>query len=159
MLDATLPALLTVPAIATEYRTRFLADAASPTSGLVGEALESRPTSDPRHHLGVLARASCLLRLATGATRALLDDAGVTLPDADFWWQDVRARRGVWRAATTAVDLLDQWQDVADAVVELDDYVMAAGAGLTLGDLAEAAPASLLMLGRLEVVPFWELAS
>ena len=41
----------------------------------------------PDHHLSVMARALLLLRVASGATRQMLVDAGINLDHLEFWWQ------------------------------------------------------------------------
>lgn len=159
MLEPALVSALAGEPVISAYRDRFASDAASPGSGLLGEALGRRPMSDERHHLGVLSRACCLLRLATGATRVVMGRAGVVLSDADFWWRGVGHRRGLWTEAESSVDLVDQWQDVSDALRDLAEYVSSVDESFTLGELAKEAPRTLLTLGRLEVVPFWDLAS
>ncbi|HWL44474.1 MAG TPA: hypothetical protein VNQ73_16155 [Ilumatobacter sp.] len=95
---------------------------ASPTDSLLvhhGRQPVRRLAAD--HHLDVMARAAVLARIATGASRALLDVAGIQLPQLHFWWGAVLTDRGFSNTASIE-DLEDAAEDVRAAAADLDDW-------------------------------------
>ena len=90
-------------------------------SPLLQEAA-SNSMSSPRHHLQVMARASLLLRLATGAAQRLLRDAGVRPTDIDFWISGLAEANGLWSTpADRPRQLTDLYEDVMTALDEIQN--------------------------------------
>lgn len=78
---------------------------------------------DPENHLQIIARASLLLRLATGSSKKLISDAGRNFDDIHFWWNKIATNAGIWDNSTayTSSTLNDLWLDIDDYVLqELD---------------------------------------
>ena len=73
------------------------------------------------HSKQVLARATLLLRVATGSSADLLREAGLTVKeDLTFWWSSVAVRRRLWPEANEPSSFIDLWEDVADALDTVD---------------------------------------
>ena len=71
----------------------------------------------PEHSKQVLARATLLLRVATGSSADLLGEVGPTVKeDLAFWWSSVAVRRRLWPAGNEPSSFIDLWQDVDDAI-------------------------------------------
>lgn len=137
---------------------RFLQRGRKPDdAALVTAARGGSDDRQPRHHLHVLARAALLLRIATGATRALLDDAGIGFTDVEFWWESIGRSRGLWEQTPDPLMLPDRWADVEDALRRIEDWLdVSGGSYLRLrSDCAD----SFAVLGGAEIVGLWGLAS
>ena len=72
---------------------------------------------DVDHSKQVLARATLLLRVATGCARELVDSTG---PDPhelfQFWWSSPSVRRGLWSESRPPRSFVDLWSDAEDAL-------------------------------------------
>ena len=69
------------------------------------------------HSKQVLARATLLLRVATGSSADLLKEAGSTVKEAlEFWWSSVAVRRRLWSDDDTPSSFTDLWQDIEEAL-------------------------------------------
>lgn len=82
-------------------------------------AFDSSDIGDPRP---LLARASILLRIATGVARGFMSDVNMEFSDMSFWWQRRGGDLGLWDSVVEMDDLLDLWGDVIVALEELDDW-------------------------------------
>lgn len=125
-------------------------------SPLLQEAA-SNSMSSPRHHLQVMARASLLLRLATGAAQRLLRDAGVRPTDIDFWISGLAEANGLWSTpADRPRQLTDLYEDVMTALDEIQT-LDASGAPEVrlLSAWSRQTRLSTLTLGGMERVPVW----
>ena len=77
----------------------------------------------PDHSKQVLARATLLLRVATGSSADLLDSAGLNLRgDLEFWWSSAAVRRCLWPKDNEPSSFIDLWQDVYDAIGAVDQW-------------------------------------
>ena len=74
------------------------------------------------HHLHATARAALMLRVATGAARQMLDNAGIGAPLLDFWWQQLASSRSICDVQTPE-ELLDTWADVTDAIDQVAAFL------------------------------------
>ncbi|MHB1988271.1 MAG: hypothetical protein ACYCSF_09835 [Acidimicrobiales bacterium] len=117
-----------------------------------------RQVRSPDHHLSVMARALLLLRLASGATRRMLIDAGIDFDDLSFWWHPYGTERGLWKIPPTAAHITDSWADTEADLLDIDEWLNGATPG-TYHDLLSAVPSSLTSLTNLEMVGLWSLAS
>ena len=73
----------------------------------------------PNHHAAVMGRAMLLLRVASGAARHMLIQAGIGLDDIAFWWHPYGEDRGLWGRPPAAVDLTDSWADAEEVLEQL----------------------------------------
>lgn len=85
--------------------------------------LDRAPRTSPPHredaHLETLSRATLLLRIATGAARDFLSDAGIGIGDLEFWWRTVGEDTGIWEGDPPS-DFADLWADTAAALAEIE---------------------------------------
>ena len=69
------------------------------------------------HSQQVLARATLLLRVATGSLSNLLNESGASLyTDLEFWWMGTSVRRRLWSKNNAPDNFADLWQDVSEAL-------------------------------------------
>ena len=87
---------------------------------IIVDAAASSEVSAPRHHVQVMARATLLLRVATGASARLLGNAGISANDIAFWWEPLGLERGLWDSATPPGELSDLWADVRAALEDTE---------------------------------------
>ena len=73
----------------------------------------------PEHSKQVLARATLLLRVATGyPQQTYLTKLDLTIKeDLAFWWSSAAVRRRLWPEDDEPPSFIDLWQDVDDAIV------------------------------------------
>ncbi len=124
------------------------------------EARKTDAVGTPSQHRQVMARATLLLRFATGACQALARDAGCTWADFRFWWGRLGFERAIWDDGCEPADMCDLWADVSVAIEDLTDW----DAGL-----GEAAPSparlhrdqapALCALVQMERAMLWGLAT
>lgn len=78
----------------------------------------------PNYSKQILARATLLLRVATGLSADLLDQAGSTVKaDLEFWWQSQAVRRRLWPEKSPVDSFPDLWQDVEWALESIDEWM------------------------------------
>lgn len=106
-----------VPAPAAGLWRDFMLDNA--THVFMDRASRTSPPSAKDAHLETLCRATLLLRVATGATRDYLHEAGITVGEMQFWWDALGQDSGLW-ADEPPADFVDLWADIIAAVGELD---------------------------------------
>ena len=91
------------------------------------EVLKNASLSDPETHLNhstqVLARATLLLRVATGCAANLLDDAGLVPKDLEFWWINRSVNRCLWPNSSPPVEFNELWIDIEDAISDIRDWL------------------------------------
>lgn len=84
---------------------------------LIIDAGKKNKPNHPNHSRQVLARATLLLRVATGSVSMLLDDSNAEFYfDLDFWWTSASVRRRLWNAVNPPTSFEDLWADVSDAL-------------------------------------------
>ncbi|WP_156936633.1 hypothetical protein [Chelativorans sp. J32] len=109
---------------------------------------------------GVISRSTLLLRIATGATHQLFENAGVASQSIDFWRSDLGRSRGFWDANSRPEAMSDLWSDVVDAVTELAPfYDEIPAADRTLRNLAVQFGAYIVPFGGFERVALWGVLS
>ncbi len=95
---------------------------------LLIHAESSDPISSPLQHLQMIARATLLLRIATGATREnIVGLAAADLENLSFWWGPIGETKGLWEAGAPPTNLLDLWQDIEDSLGQLQAWQNAGG--------------------------------
>ena len=78
--------------------------------------------------LPIISRASLLLRISTGCTSVLLDDARIAKTDLDFVWENYGFNNGFWETAKPASEFYQLWSeiegeysDISSNLDEIDD--------------------------------------
>ncbi len=139
----------------------FLKDSSSYQDPLIiREAEQTAPYYDPRHPLQVIARATLLLRLASGSCALLMNTVPVSSPDLEFWWKPILYNFGLWNNAIEPEPTMDQvlalWDEVAGAIDDLD-YSAAGSGTLTFFDLRTNSARALSVLQGCERIALWGL--
>lgn len=115
-------------------------------------ALDTEAT-DPHHHLQLMSRSALLLALASSSCRLLVERAGLSLRDHEFWWNALGADRGIWTTAPPSEDLRDLWGDINAELEDAEDWV-ASGTN-TREAFIEACPRAFSRLSYFELVALW----
>ena len=110
---------------------------------------------NPQHVVEVLSRATMLLRLASGASAALLFDAGIKREELNFWIHEVGTERGIWSPEDPPGQLIDLWEPI-DALLDDMDSIME-GSEPSSHDLWNERPKGLALLGECERIALWGL--
>ena len=129
MLDA-----LGVGAAQTELH-RFLTfgpDMEADASSLLVDASGNVKGDHVDHSKQVLARATLLLRLATGSVAELLKESGSDFErELEFWWNGEAVRRRLWSAVGTPGSFPDLWGDVELALEDAEEWLKSPGTETT----------------------------
>ena len=104
----------------------------------------------------ILARGLLMLRLASASTASLLESAGVSKSDLEFWWSPLGSDLGLWETAADIENFSDLWNDVAEAKEEADRRISSLGGESSVqavgGILAQYMP-----LTQFSRAPMWLL--
>ena len=94
------------------------------SSEILADASSKLTAEHVDHSKQLLARATLLLRFATGCTRELLVEAS-TSPQGmlRFWWSQPRVRRGLWPTEDSPSTFSDLWEDVSEALDGVDRWM------------------------------------
>ena len=87
------------------------------------------PRGDGNAHERVISRAALLLRIASGFTAKLIDNAVFRAEDLQFWTYPWAERRAFWSPGSALDDMTDLWADISDAVEEEADWFTEQGPG------------------------------
>jgi hypothetical protein len=120
-------------------------------------ARERDPPSEPCHHLQVIARATLLLRLASGCASDLLVRAGVSEQDTRFWTEAVGEDRALWLPGAPPDPLIDLWSEIEDALAELNALIDPEPTSYRR--LQDSCGAALGVLATAERVAIWGAAA
>ncbi len=82
-------------------------------------AVDRVDNSDPRP---LLARATLLLRIATGVTRDFMHTADIGREHTEGWWNRKASEIGLSSPADQGSDVGDMWRYVVDALDEIDEW-------------------------------------
>lgn len=94
------------------------------TPRIISDANESDDVHHKDHSKQVLARATLLLRVATGCAENLLSAAGPSVQsDLEFWRSDSSVRRRLWPNSQPPSNSIDLWADVEDASTSVDQWL------------------------------------
>src|SRR5205814_675893 len=121
---------------------------------LLTEAAGTLKYTNPHHHIQLLARATLLLRIATGVCAALLDRTGTQPTDLRFWSDSIGEERGFWEPGNAPQQLADLWQDIELAIQDLSDWQHETTA-LSWARLRRELPSSLSALTECERIGLW----
>jgi hypothetical protein len=100
----------------------FLCRRRAPNNFGLFEFSKISPEARENSHYAILARATLLLRVASGSSADLFQAAGFTSDNIAFWWQAMGQSRGLWEGAKSADDLLDLWADIDLLLGDLDIF-------------------------------------
>lgn len=109
--------------------------------------------ADAQHHIQLMSRSALLLALATSSCRLMVEQAGLTLRDHEFWWHSLGADRGIWDSAPRSADLRDLWEDIKLQLENVETWV-AEGGNTRLGFMQEC-PQAFAILSHFELVALW----
>lgn len=114
-----------------DYWMRFLnCEIEEKTSGIVSDANGTDDPSHLNHSKQVLARATLLLRVATGSAADLLEEAGNDVrTNLNFWWHSASVRRRLWAESHPPLSFQDLWVDIDDAMDATRQWVESNGNG------------------------------
>lgn len=123
-------------------------------------ASQPDPISSERHHMQVMARATMLLRVATGACRQMVQGTSITGSDLTFWWQRLGEDKGFWEPGDPPESLSDLWDDVIAAVDDTRNWPSAIGPSQeTYARLHLERSREIMVLGGCERVALWSLVT
>ncbi len=136
----------------------FLTRASSPdTPILLQQAAGTAGVYSPEHHLQVIARASLLLRVATGAAARHLRESGFDQATMEFWWQPFGENRGFWENGGEPVGLVDLWADIEGAIADSTAWFGGAGPDPSLARWRANQARSVSTLAECERIGLWGL--
>jgi hypothetical protein len=136
----------------------FLARVVEPkTPALINEADGDVGISDPSHHIQVIARATLLLRLATGACARLLNAAGVGQSELEFWWKSLGEDRGLWEPENEPNDLTELWSDIEIELENMAEWNTANAGDASIARWLEDRSRTINVLGGCERIALWGL--
>jgi len=116
------------------------------------------PIAASTHHLEVLARATLLLRIATGTCLQMLRNTGVTGADLNFWWGAIAHDHGLWEQGDQPVPLSNLWLDIAGAMEDLESWEQnAAVTGMSVAEWRRDCASALSILSSCELLGLWGL--
>ena len=93
----------------------FQTDGSRPS--LLIDASGKRPADHVDHSKEVLARATLLLRVATGSVSDLLRQSNSDFAtELQFWWNGPAVRRRLWSEGMVPASFVDLWDDIGDAL-------------------------------------------
>ena len=127
------------------------------TPQLINEAGGDVNVTNPRHHLQVIARATLLLRLATGACAKLLNEAGVGRDELEFWWNPLGEDRGLWEPKNEPDDLTELWADVEVELENLAEWDKVNTGGSSIARWLNDRSRTINVLGGCERIALWGL--
>ncbi len=106
-----------------QWREFLLRRILAGTPQLISDASGVAHTDDKIHSRQVLARATLLLRLASGAADRLLRQImGFTSPDLGFWWLALGEDRALWAPGGAPANLSELWASIRSALEDLEKW-------------------------------------
>ena len=101
----------------------FLADGQGEPLAVIQLAGSKTKVGRSEHVVEVVARATMLLRVATGASAILLSESGIGRGDVAGWLESIGAGRGLWLAGNPPGDLVDLWRNVGEVMDDIEDVL------------------------------------
>lgn len=133
----------------------FLTDRAKhPDSSVIGKVDSDEGQDGSSLHLGMLARALMLLRLATGASRQLVINSGLDKTRLHFWWHNIGVELAIWDGGDEPDDPQSLWLDVEQAIEEIELWV-STGVNGHIRSFRMNKSSALAVIDELERVGFW----
>jgi len=155
--EKNIPNLHLVPAVQSMW-VDFLTWRKQPNdSRIIKEAGLFTSVDDPNHHLQVLARATLLLRIATGISGNLLRKADFTKEELEFWWGPYAVDHGLIGDRTNISDFLDLWDDIDVALQDISAWETSQAAAYSYNDLVVNISQQIFRLSECERITLWGL--
>ena len=108
------------------------------------------------HSRQVLARATLLLRVATGSILELLNASNTTFHrDLEFWWSSPSVQRRLWPESAKPSTFADLWQDVHEALQSTQVWLQSSPLSECRHSFWSANPASAAILSTPERIFLW----
>ena len=124
--------------------------------GIIQAANGTKEATHPDHSKQVLARATLLLRIATGCAETLLREAGPNYKDnLNFWWSSPSVRRRLWAESDRPDSFIDLWSDIEEASIEIREWLKQNGHQACRYDLWTDQPAATATLTTTERAYLW----
>jgi hypothetical protein len=127
-------------------------------SAIFEHAEARRDLSHPEHHLGVLSRASLLLRMCSGYVSESCAASGVSRTHVDFWLDEFATARGLWPEAPLPDPVTDLYDELSSGVQDLAQLI-AANDISSYYELRLKGGDALLALSGCERVALWSIAA
>ena len=109
-------------------------------------------------HAAVLARATLLLRMASGSTADLLQNAMFTPEALAFWWERLGQSRGLWEGTKSAADIIDLWADIELLSRDLSDFdEKHVATSQTFFNIGSELASATIGLGSFDRVAIWSV--
>jgi hypothetical protein len=137
---------------------QFLLRAIAPNDLTVLTCSAKAPDTQTLGHASVIARATLLLRVASGATVQLLRSAGVNSNSVRFWIDNTGRSRGLWDDAIDTDKLTDLWADIERILEDIDQFqVDYTQQQQTFYRVGNEMPGVITGLGSCERVAIWSM--
>lgn len=139
-----------------EWRRFLTFQLQSKDNFLINLAEASDPVSSPLQHLQIIARATLLLRIATGAVRENLQVLNkVDVDHLDFWWKPIGITRGIWEEGSPPTEFSDLWGDIEVSLDRLHSW--RASGGNSKKRLFDGMAEAIRCLSSCERIGLWSL--
>lgn len=136
----------------------FLMREKEPNDAQVLGLSKSVPTTSARSAFYMVARAVLLLRIASGSTSQLFQDAGFASSEIEFWWTELGPARGLWNSDGAPENAADLWSDIDVALSSLDAFETEnTGPRHSFYNLGNAYGDAVSSLGGFERAMVWSL--
>jgi hypothetical protein len=123
---------------------------------LIDLAESSDPVSFPLQHLQIIARATLLLRIATGAARENIQNLSpADIEYLEFWWNPIGVTRGIWEDGYPPGVFSDLWEDIEISLDRLQTWRNAGGH--TKKGLFDGVAEAIRCLSTCERIGLWSL--
>ena len=133
----------------------FLGDVQAQPLRVIQLASSKTKVGRPQHVVEVMARATMLLRVATGASAILLSESGISSEDVAGWIEAIGAGRGLWRTGDAPSDLVDLWRNVGEIMDDIEDVL--GDESQSRMEVWEQARHGISVFGECERVGLWGL--
>lgn len=138
--------------------SEFLTRQTEPKDARVLQLSKSAPTASAKSAFYMVARAVLLLRVASGSTSSVFQDAGLTSSEIEFWWAELGPARGLWNLDGAPEHAADLWSDINVALSSLDAFETEnTGSHHSFYDLGNAYGDAVSSLGGFERAMVWSL--
>jgi len=138
---------------------RFLKRQVSPADPTVFEHSRVLPNSGANSYFAIIARATLLLRIASGSTAQLFEAAGVRREAIKFWREKIGAGRGLWGGGGEPAILTDLWTDVSASLTDVQQFGIGPEVDRTYHYLGSSFGQVFAPLGSCERVAVWTVAA
>lgn len=107
----------------------------------------------------IMSRATLLLRVATGSTARLFQEADHSIESYRFWWEKFGVARGLWHETIEAEEIRDLWSDIQESLDDIEVFQeLHSKSDQTLFRLGQEIPKAVATLGTCERVALWSMS-